>query len=147
MQPISFLTHTKMVAISFPYWIQIYTRNVLIQQIQHWELKDLKKCQQGLLGDIIQQGTVGSWVHPCALDKHTQAHIREESNPKPLMLKLPSSRNNLLCCWQNVEWHVVLSAGLPLASWAHGANTQSVPPPHLSVSASHSVILLLFPSP
>lgn len=43
----------------------------------------------------------------------------------------------------------MLSAGLPLASQAHGANTQSAPPPHLSVSVSesHSVILLLFPPP
>lgn len=43
----------------------------------------------------------------------------------------------------------MLSAGLPLASRAHGANTQSAPPPHLSVSVSesHTVILLLFLPP
>lgn len=40
----------------------------------------------------------------------------------------------------------MLSAGLPLASRAHGADIQSVPPPHPSVSAfdSHPVIRLLF---
>lgn len=144
MQHILFLPHTDTSLIPAGHKCMHATFFPNKSNNEDWKTK---KCQQCLLGDsdVFQQGIVGGWVLWCTLYKHTQ----KQNKPKPLGLKPTSSRNNLPCSWQNVEWHSVLSPGLPVASVAHRANTQLVSPSHLSVSVSesHSVVLLLFPSP
>lgn len=58
------------------------------------------------------------WVAECIclLSTNTQAQRTEGTKPSPLRPEPPLPRNNLLGCWQNVEWHVVQCADLPLAS-------------------------------
>lgn len=139
-------SHTQMSAWSFHCWTQTHCKF----NTEDWKTeRNVSKAFWDVYMYFSQHWGGAECIH-ALLNKTLACTIGETPRkPKSLRPKLPSSRNNLLCCWQNVEWHIVLSAGLPLASRAHGANTQCAPPPHLSVSVpeSHFVIRLLFPPP